>query len=102
LIDDIPLLESYHIIPYHDGGSFAVSNGIALNYQMHKMFDKGLFSFMSDGKNIRIITSQSKKISDSDCILQRLSNKPIQLSKNIKDHPNLSAINYHLEKFLLR
>lgn len=45
-IDDRVLLEAAHIIPYRDGGSFSVSNGIALSYEMHKMFDNGLFGFI--------------------------------------------------------
>lgn len=96
------LLEAAHIIPYRDGGSFSVNNGIALSYEMHKMFDKGLFGFVSDGSKIRIKISQSAQISDKDLLLQNLSNKPINLPKNIKDYPDSLALEYNIEKFLLR
>ena len=73
LIDDRCLLEAAHIIPYRDGGSFVVNNGIALSYEMHKMFDNGLFSFTyKNDDEIVIITSSSNRITDRQGILADL------------------------------
>lgn len=66
-IDDRCLLEAAHIIPYRDAGSFAITNGIALSYEMHKMFDNHLFGFRYiDDNKISIIISQSKQIRDNN------------------------------------
>lgn len=79
-INDRVLLETAHIIPYRDGGRFSVNNGIA--YEMHKMFDNGLFGFYYDKDGqIKIKISQSQKIRDDSKILQGLNNKPLLCHK---------------------
>lgn len=96
------LLEAAHIIPYRDGGAFSVTNGIALSYEMHKMFDNGLFGFWYDDKGkLRIKVSRSKKIKDSGKKLEQLDNKEVFLPKEKKMCPDISAIQVNLEKNLL-
>ncbi|WP_240444216.1 HNH endonuclease [Helicobacter pylori] len=88
-IDSRCLLEAAHIIPYRDGGSFAVNNGIALSYEMHKMFDNGLFSFgyENDGEVV-IITSSSNRIVDRQGILANLNRKSIFLPEQLDLRPD--------------
>lgn len=81
-IDNRALLEAAHIIPYRDGGSFAVSNGIALSYQMHKMFDNGLFGFFYDENNLKIKVSNSSRICDKSGILNGLDNHIVDIPNN--------------------
>ncbi len=102
-IDNRCLLEAAHIIPYRDGGSFAVNNGMALSYEMHKMFDNGLFSFEyeNDGE-VAIITSSSNRIVDRQGILANLNRKFIFLPKQLELHPDPLALQYNKDKFLLR
>ena len=103
LIDDRCLLEAAHIIPYRDGGSFVVNNGIALSYEMHKMFDNGLFSFTyKNDDEIVIITSSSNRITDRQGILADLDNKPIFLPEQLNVRPDPLALQYNKDKFLLR
>lgn len=103
LIDDRCLLEAAHIIPYRDGGSFVVNNGIALSYEMHKMFDNGLFSFTyKNDDEIVIITSSSNRITDKQGILADLDNKPIFLPEQLDVRPDPLALQYNKDKFLLR
>lgn len=102
-IDDRCLLEAAHIIPYRDGGSFVVNNGIALSYEMHKMFDNGLFSFTyKNDDEIVIITSSSNRITDRQGILADLDNKPIFLPEQLNVRPDPLALQYNKDKFLLR
>lgn len=102
-IDDRCLLEAAHIIPYRDGGSFVVNNGIALSYEMHKMFDNGLFSFTyKNDDEIVIITSSSNRITDKQGILAVLHNKPIFLPEQLDVRPDPLALQYNKDKFLLR
>lgn len=101
-IDNRVLLEAAHIIPYRDGGSFSVNNGIALSYEMHKMFDNGLFGFYYDEDGqIKIKISQSQKIRDDSKILQRLNNKPIAMPQDTKQYPSDVALQYNLDTFLI-
>lgn len=102
-IDKRCLLEAAHIIPYRDGGSFTVNNGIALSYEMHKMFDNGLFSFYYANDNeIKIITSSSNRISDNHGILSNLNHKSIFLPKQLDLRPDPLALQYNQNKFLLQ
>lgn len=102
-IDDRCLLEAAHIIPYRDGGSFVVNNGVALSYEMHKMFDNGLFSFTyKNDDEIVIITSSSNRITDRQGILADLDNKPIFLPEQLNVRPDPLALQYNKDKFLLR
>ncbi|MCQ2780993.1 HNH endonuclease [Helicobacter pylori] len=102
-IYDRCLLEAAHIIPYRDGGSFAVNNGIALSYEMHKMFDNGLFSFEYENDDeVVIITSSSNHIVDRQGILANLNRKSIFLPKQLDLRPDPLALQYNRDKFLLR
>lgn len=100
-INERCLLEAAHIIPYKDGGSFSVNNGIALSYEMHKMFDNGLFSFMYNEKGVKIQISKSKQIKDEQGILNDLQDKQIYLPQNEKYHPDKMALEYSLKKILV-
>ena len=100
-IDERVLLEAAHIIPYRDGGSFVVSNGIALSYEMHKMFDNGLFGFFYDeNQNLRIRVSHSNRIIDKNHILANLDNRVIAIP-NTEEKPDSLAVEYNLKKYLL-
>lgn len=101
-IDNRVLLEAAHIIPYRDGGSFSVNNGIALSYEMHKMFDNGLFGFYYDiDGQIKIKISQSQRIRDDNGILQWLNDKPIAMPQDPKQYPSDVALQYNLNTFLI-
>lgn len=97
------LLEAAHIIPYRDGGSFSTNNGIALSYEMHKMFDCGLFGFIYDDFNkVKIKISQSKNIMDKQRILQNMKDLSISLPKDRECQPDKLALEYNLQKYLLK
>ncbi|MGL2468188.1 HNH endonuclease [Helicobacter pylori] len=101
-IDNRCLLEAAHIIPYRDGGSFAVNNGMALSYEMHKMFDNGLFSFEYENDDeVVIITSSSNRIVDNQGILANLNHKSIFLPKQLELRPDPLALQYNKDTFLL-
>ena len=98
-IDNRVLLEAAHIIPYRDGGSFSINNGIALSYEMHKMFDNGLFGLYYDNdRKLRIKVSQSQRIRDSGGILQKLDNKLITMPQNPNFYPSDVAVQYSVDK----
>ena len=101
-VDNRVLLEAAHIIPYRDGGSFATSNGIALSYEMHKMFDNGLFGFFYDENgNLRIRVSHSHRIVDEYGILNHLDNRIVTVPHTEFEQPDSLAVEYNLKKYLL-
>ncbi len=101
-IDNRILLEAAHIIPYRDGGSFAISNGIALSYEMHKMFDNGLFGFFYDEEqNLRVKVSCSDRISDKCGILKDLDDRIVAIPYEELKKPDPLAVGYNLKKYLL-
>ncbi len=95
------LLDAAHIIPYSEAGSFSVNNGIALSYEMHKLFDRKLFAFKYTKKGyIKIVVSNSKRIKD-DNILRKINHKMIRLPKSKENYPDKAAIEYGLKQHLL-
>lgn len=96
------LIEAAHIIPYSDSGSFSVNNGIALSIQMHKMFDKKLFAFeYNDNGDLEIVVAESNKIIDKTGLLASLNHKTINLPSDKKNYPDIDAIEYRKENYLL-
>lgn len=95
------LLDAAHIIPYSESGSFSVNNGIALSFEMHKLFDRKLFAFKynNDG-NIEIVVSNSKRIKDDE-ILKEINHKIIRLPQNQDSYPDKSALEYRFKQHLL-
>lgn len=95
------LIEAAHIVPYSEGGSFSVTNGIALSYEMHKMFDRKLFTFeYNDNDELIIKTSKSKRIVDDE-ILVHLDNQKVNLPTNFDRQPDIDALEYRMEKHLI-
>lgn len=45
----LPVLEAAHIKPYTDGGEHAISNGLALRSDLHRLFDRGYVTIDDDG-----------------------------------------------------
>lgn len=96
------LLEAAHIIPYSDSGSFSVNNGIALCVEMHRLFDKKLFTFQyrEDG-NVEVIVTESKRVTDKTGLLKSINHKIISLPKNEDQWPDPSALEYRKKEYLL-
>ncbi len=46
----LPVLEAAHIIPYAEGGTHDISNGLLLRSDFHKLYDLGLISITPDYK----------------------------------------------------
>lgn len=95
------LIEAAHIVPYSEGGSFSVTNGIALSYEMHKMFDRKLFTFVyNDNDELIVKTSKNKRIVDDE-ILVHLDNQKVNLPTNFDKQPDIDALEYRMEKHLI-
>lgn len=96
------LLEAAHIIPYSDSGSFSVNNGIALSVEMHRMFDKKLFTFeYTEEGNLKVVVTESNRVKDKTGILQKINNRIISLPDDENNYPDIDAIEYRRKNYLL-
>lgn len=95
------LLDAAHIIPYSESGSFSVNNGIAMSFEMHKMFDRKLFAFDYNKEGeLEVIVTSNNKVKDDE-ILSKINHKVLRLPIKESDFPDMAAISYRKEQHLL-
>jgi len=91
------LLEAAHIVPYSQGGSFSVNNGILLSYDLHELFDLGLLTIEQRvGNFYSILSSKLQKGSYLDIF----DNKKLYSIPN-QYTPNQLALEYHNKKIFI-
>ena len=94
------ILDAAHIIPYADGGSFSVNNGILLSPEIHTLFDLGIISINYFGNELYCIVSQSEKVVGKE-FLQQYHMKKIALPANKMDWPDKDALDYKQSKYFI-
>lgn len=95
------LIDAAHIIPYSESGSFSVNNGIALSFEMHKLFDRGLFTFIyNENEQLEVYITKSATVRD-DGILSEINHKIIKLPNDKNNYPEKIALEYRFKKHLL-
>ncbi len=89
----LPVLDAAHIRPYSDGGEHAVSNGILLRSDIHRLFDKGYVTVSPD---LRFQVSQKLKedYSNGKCYYG-LHGQPIHLPTRSEDQPARHMLDWH-------
>lgn len=93
------MLDAAHIIPYSEGGSFSISNGIALCREMHRLFDKNLIAFDYNKNNeLEVIVTKNDKVFD-DGTLAEINHKVITMP-DIQFRPSDEALLYRLERLM--
>lgn len=90
----LPVLEAAHIRPVADGGSHAVSNGLLLRSDFHKLFDLGLVTVTPD---YRVLISQRIHEQWSNGrAYYRLHDRPLaKLPTDTRDQPDRELLNWH-------
>jgi predicted restriction endonuclease len=77
--------EAAHIIPVSDNGSYSIDNGILLSANIHKTFDKYLWSINIETKQIEVNPSHNGTIKKYEYMKVNLNwNK--KLEKNLSNH----------------
>jgi len=90
----LPVLEAAHIKPYAEEGPHALSNGLLLRSDMHKLFDDGYLTVTPDlkvevSKRIREEFENGKEY-------YRFHGEPLMiLPDNVKNRPDPTYIDWH-------
>lgn len=96
-IANISMIDACHIIPFSESYNDTISNGIALCPNLHRAFDRGLFSITDD---YRIIMSRDfSETNETNYSLKQFDGKGILLPSNDNYQPSLESLKYHRDKF---
>lgn len=95
----LPVLEAAHIKPYASDGAHAVSNGLLLRSDIHRLFDKGYVTVTND---LRFEVSDRLRADfDNGKLYYQMRGKPLALPKRESDRPDARALAWHRENAFL-
>lgn len=93
------MLDAAHIIPFADGGSFSVNNGIALCREMHRLFDRHLIAFdYNENNQLEVVVTASELVID-DGTLADINHKVIFMPES-QYIPSDEALLYRIDRLL--
>ncbi len=96
---DVQLIDAYHIVPFKVSHNDTISNGIPLCPNLHRAFDRGLFSIDQD---FRVLVSDKFIETDNHPYgIKQFDGKRILLPEDKQCYPNLANFNWHRENRLL-
>jgi putative restriction endonuclease len=92
----LPVLEAAHIRPFAKGGEHALSNGLLLRIDLHKLFDLGYVTV--DPKEKRILVSDRIKAEfENGREYYKLRGRELDLPRNQLAIPSVDSLVYHAE-----
>lgn len=89
----LPVLEAAHIKPYSEGGKHAVSNGLLLRSDIHRLFDQGYVSVTRD--HHFEVSSRLKDDYDNGKTYYPLHGQQVFTPGNLIDKPDPRLIEWH-------
>lgn len=92
----LPALESAHIRPYADDGPHAVSNGLLLRSDLHRLFDKGYVGVDADYRFL--VSDRLRSDYSNGRSYYPLHGQSIRLPERPGERPDPSQLNWHLER----
>jgi putative restriction endonuclease len=101
------LLDAAHIRPVGSRGADTIRNGLALTPTLHRLFDKGLFTLIYRGSELKVRTSprleQDMIVGREGFSLRLVDGLTARLPHNADTRPSADALDYHHgEIFLAR
>ena len=91
----LPVLEAAHIKPYAIGGAHAVSNGLPLRRDLHRLFDLGYVSFAPD---LTFMVSDSLRIEyDNGKAYYDMAGRPLRVPDRREQQPDEEHLAWHRE-----
>jgi putative restriction endonuclease len=96
----LPALEAAHIRPYADGGEHAISNGLLLRSDIHRLFDKGYVTVTPDYR-FRVSDRLRADFSNGRSYYP-LNGQLMRLPAARTDHPDRDALAFHESTVFLK
>lgn len=95
----LPVLEAAHIKPYAQGGEHAVTNGLALRTDIHRLFDRGYVTVDEDAKFV--VGKRLKADFDNGRSYYDLDKQDLVLPPEAARRPSREALKWHREHVFL-
>jgi putative restriction endonuclease len=92
----LPVLEAAHIRPFAQGGEHALSNGLLLRSDLHKLFDLGYMTVDPKEKKI-IVSDRIKEEFENGREYYKLRGEKLVLPENPLAIPSIESLRYHAE-----
>jgi putative restriction endonuclease len=96
-IANVSMVDACHIVPFSEGYDDTLTNGIALCPNLHRAFDRGLFS-LSDDYTV-LINRNFYENPKSVFNISQFAGKQISLPFTEELYPNLRNVEIHRNKF---
>jgi putative restriction endonuclease len=95
----LPVLEAAHIRPYATGGDHAVSNGLVLRSDLHRLFDRGYVT-VDDGERL-VVGRRLKDEFENGRSYYGLHGHLLSLPSAARLRPDAAALAWHREQVFL-
>lgn len=92
----LPVLEAAHIRPFADGGEHALSNGLLLRSDLHKLFDLGYVTVDPKEKKI-LVSDRIKAEFENGREYYKLRGEKLVLPENPLAIPSIENLRHHAE-----
>ena len=95
----LPALEAAHIRPYAEGGEHAISNGLLLRSDIHRLFDKGYVTITPDYRFC--VSKRLKEDFDNGRSYLPFDKSRIHVPERPDDRPDAKLLDWHsTQRFL--
>jgi putative restriction endonuclease len=91
----LPVLEAAHIKPYADGGEHAVSNGLLLRTDLHRLFDNGYVTVDEDHR--LVVSRRLRDEFHNGKTYYQMAGQNLLLPARFVDRPDESLLAWHRE-----
>lgn len=95
----LPVLEAAHIKPYARGGEHAVSNGLSLRSDLHRLFDRGYVTVDERGRFV--VGDRLKADFENGRSYYGLRGQPLGIPAHARWHPSAEALAFHRSQVFL-
>ena len=95
----LPVLEAAHIKRYARGGEHAVSNGLSLRSDLHRLFDRGYVTIDERGRFV--VGDRLKADFENGRSYYGLRGQPLEIPAHAPWHPSAAALAFHREHVFL-
>lgn len=88
-----PVLEAAHIKPYGQGGEHAVTNGILLRRDLHRLFDCGYVAIAKD--HTLLVSERLKREYNNGRTYYALHGQALSRPDRVEDRPDATLLEWH-------